>query len=121
MMTADQALHIPPYKDNDQRVITELGTQFGADAISVQPTLTGVPVIWVAREQLLAVLRCLRQLPQPYVMLYALHGADERLRTHRQGLPADVAYTVLYDLMPHERNSDVMITVGLREHHLRDT
>ncbi|MGN5517863.1 NADH-quinone oxidoreductase subunit C/D [Halopseudomonas sp. Lyrl_26] len=118
-MTADQALHIPPYKDNDQRVITELGTQFGADAISVQPTLTGVPVIWVAREQLLAVLRFLRQLPQPYVMLYDLHGVDERLRTHRQGLPADVDYTVFYHLMSLERNSDVMIKVGLRENDLR--
>ncbi|WP_090540089.1 NADH-quinone oxidoreductase subunit C/D [Halopseudomonas formosensis] len=118
-MTADQALHIPPYKDNDHRVITELGTQFGADAISVQPTLTGVPVIWVAREQLLAVLRFLRQLPQPYVMLYDLHGVDERLRTHRQGLPADVDYTVFYHLMSLERNSDVMIKVGLRENDLR--
>ncbi|NLC00611.1 MAG: NADH-quinone oxidoreductase subunit C/D, partial [Pseudomonas formosensis] len=77
-MTADQALHIPPYKGDDHRVIAELGAQFGADAITVQPTLTGVPVVWVAREQLPAVLRFLRQLPQPYVMLYDLHGVDER-------------------------------------------
>ena len=119
MMTADQALHIPPYKGDDHRVIAELGAQFGADAITVQPTLTGVPVVWVAREQLPAVLRFLRQLPQPYVMLYDLHGVDERLRTHRQGLPADVDYTVFYHLMSLERNSDVMIKVGLRENDLR--
>src|SRR5690606_16993504 len=105
MMTADQALHIPPYKDNDHRVITELGTQFGADAISVQPTLAAVPVLWVAPEQLPAVLRFLRQLPQPYLMLSDLHGVDERLRTHRQGLPADVDYPLFHHPMSLERNS----------------
>ncbi|NLY57459.1 MAG: NADH-quinone oxidoreductase subunit C/D, partial [Gammaproteobacteria bacterium] len=114
-MTADQALHIPPYKADDHRVISELNAQFGADSFSIQPTLTDMPVIWVAREQLLAVLNFLRQLPQPYVMLYDLHGVDERLRTHRQGLPAGVEFSVFYHLMSLERNSDVMIKVALKE------
>lgn len=117
-MTADQALHIPPYKADDHRVIGELNTQFGAESFTVQPTLTDMPVIWVAREHLLAVLRFLRQLPQPYVMLYDLHGVDERLRTHRQGLPNGADFTVFYHLMSLERNSDVMIKVALSEHDL---
>ncbi|WP_188637046.1 NADH-quinone oxidoreductase subunit C/D [Halopseudomonas pertucinogena] len=117
-MTADQALHIPPYKADDQRVISELNAHFGAESFTIQPTLTGMPVIWVAREQLLAVLRFLRQLPQPYVMLYDLHGVDERLRTHRQGLPAGAEFSVFYHLMSLERNSDVMIKVALKENDL---
>src|SRR5690606_12972311 len=114
MMTADQALYIPPYQADDQRVVSELTAQFGAAAFTIQPTRTGMPVLWVAREQLIAVLTFLRQLPQPYVMLYDLHGMDERLRTHRQGLPA-ADFSVFYHLMSLERNSDVMIKVALKE------
>ena len=114
MMTADQALYIPPYQADDQRVVSELTAQFGAAAFTIQPTRTGMPVVWVAREQLIAVLTFLRQLPQPYVMLYDLHGMDERLRTHRQGLPA-ADFSVFYHLMSLERNSDVMIKVALKE------
>ncbi len=45
-------------------------------------------VVWVKREQLLEVGDFLKKLPKPYVMLFDLHGMDERLRTHRDGLPA---------------------------------
>ena len=113
-MTADQALYIPSYQADDQRVVAELTSHFGAAAFTIQPTRTGMPVVWVGREQLIAVLQFLRQLPQPYVMLYDLHGMDERLRTHRQGLPA-ADFSVFYHLMSLERNSDVMIKVALKE------
>ncbi|MDA6077220.1 hypothetical protein O0544_15000 [Edwardsiella anguillarum] len=68
----------------DDPVIGELTKRFGPEAFSVQPTRTGMPVVWVKREQLLEVMAFLRQLPKPYVMLFDLHGMDERLRTHRQ-------------------------------------
>nr|MDQ6120894.1 hypothetical protein [Klebsiella pneumoniae subsp. pneumoniae] len=45
-------------------------------------------MVWVKREQLLEVGDFLKKLPKPYVMLFDLHGMDERLRTHRDGLPA---------------------------------
>lgn len=114
MKNTEQALHIPPYQADDSQVVAELTAAFGAGSFSVQPSLTGMPVLWVARERLLEVLRFLRQLPQPYVMLYDLHGMDERLRTHRQGLPA-ADFSVFYHLMSLERNSDVMIKVALQE------
>lgn len=44
--------------------------------------------LWIKREQLLEVGDFLKKLPKPYVMLFDLHGMDERLRTHREGLPA---------------------------------
>lgn len=39
----------------DDPVIGELRNRFGPDAFTVQPTRTGVPVVWVKREQLLEV------------------------------------------------------------------
>jgi NADH-quinone oxidoreductase subunit C/D len=39
----------------DDPVIGELRNRFGPDAFTVQATRTGVPVVWVKREQLLEV------------------------------------------------------------------
>ncbi len=74
-MTADSALYIPPYKADDQDIVVELNSRFGAETFTVQPTRTGMPVLWVPRERLIEVLTFLRQVPKPYVMLYDLHGA----------------------------------------------
>ncbi|WLH60940.1 NADH-quinone oxidoreductase subunit C/D [Pseudomonas sp. FP2300] len=114
-MTTGSALYIPPYKADDQDVVVELNNRFGPEAFTAQPTRTGMPVLWVARAKLVEVLTFLRNLPKPYVMLYDLHGVDERLRTKRQGLPDGVDFTVFYHLLSIERNSDVMIKVALSE------
>ena len=113
-MTAKTALSIPTYKADDQDVVTELSARFGAEYLNIQDTRTGMPVIWVAREILVDVLRFLRDLPRPFVMLYDLHGMDERLRTQRRGLPG-ADFSVFYHLLSIERNSDVMIKVALDE------
>ncbi len=39
----------------DDPVIGELRNRFGPDAFTVQATRTGVPVVWIKREQLLEV------------------------------------------------------------------
>ncbi|MDP3815032.1 NADH-quinone oxidoreductase subunit C, partial [Pseudomonas sp.] len=116
-MTADSILSIPPYKADDQDVVVELNSRFGAETFTVQSTRTGMPVLWVARDRLINVLTFLRNLPRPYVMLYDLHGVDERLRTQRRGLPG-ADFTVFYHLMSLERNSDIMIKVPLSERDL---
>ena len=80
-MTADTALSASALAPaGEASVVGELQGQFGADALTLQDTRTGMPVIWVARERIIEVLRFLRNLPRPYVMLYDLHGVDERLR-----------------------------------------
>ncbi|XPE39779.1 NADH-quinone oxidoreductase subunit C [Shigella flexneri] len=96
----------------DDPVIGELRNRFGPDAFTVQATRTGVPVVWVKREQLLEVGDFLKRLPKPYVMLFDLHGMDERLRTHREGLPA-ADFSVFYHLISIERNRDIMLKVAL--------
>ncbi|WP_203448896.1 MULTISPECIES: NADH-quinone oxidoreductase subunit C/D [Photorhabdus] len=98
----------------DDPVVSELRNHFGPDAFTVQPTRTGIPVVWVKREQLLEVITFLKKLPKPYVMLFDLHGMDERQRTHRQGLP-DADFSVFYHLLSIERNRDIMLKVALSE------
>ncbi|KTT27136.1 NADH:ubiquinone oxidoreductase [Pseudomonas oryzihabitans] len=118
-MTADTALSASALAPaGEASVVGELQGHFGADALTLQDTRTGMPVIWVAREKIIEVLRFLRNLPRPYVMLYDLHGVDERLRTHRRGLP-NADFTVFYHLLSIERNSDVMIKVALSAGDLR--
>ena len=73
-----------------------------------------MPVVWVKREQLIEVMQYLKSLPKPYVMLYDLHGVDERVRTHRQGLPA-ADFSVFYHLISLDRNKDIMLKVALSE------
>ena len=93
-------------------VVRELYAQFGAEAFVLQPTKDDVPTLWVERSKLVEVLRFLRHVPRPYVMLYDLSAMDERLRQHRYGMPA-ADFTVFYHLLSVERNSDVRIKVAL--------
>ena len=93
-------------------VVRELYARFGADTFVLQPTKDDVPTLWVGRNNLVEVLRFLRNVPRPYVMLYDLSAMDERLRQHRYGLPA-ADFTVFYHLLSIERNSDVRIKVAL--------
>lgn len=44
----------------DDPVIGELSNRFGPEAFVVQATRTGMPVVWVKREQLLEVMSFLR-------------------------------------------------------------
>ncbi len=98
---------------SEPAVVSELLAQFGSEVCTVQATLDRVPTLWVPRERLIEVLRFLRNLPKPYVMLYDLSAIDERLRKHRQGQP-ESDFTVFYHLLSIERNSDVRIKVALK-------
>ncbi|MCR3755334.1 MAG: NADH:quinone oxidoreductase subunit CD [Sodalis sp. Psp] len=112
---------LPAWKTQDHLydpVIGELYNHFSQNAFIIQPTRIGIPVVWVKREQILDVLTFLKKLPKPYIMLYDLHGVDERLRTHRQGLPA-ADFTVFYHLISIDRNRDIMLKVMLLENNLR--
>jgi len=95
-------------------VIKDLFNIFGNEFCFHQITLTGFPIIWINKILLLEVGRFLCNVSQPYIMLYDLHGIDERLRLHRENLPkAD--FSVFYHLISIERNDDIMIKVPLLE------
>jgi len=98
---------------NDE-VVIELLAHFGPERIVLQSSRMGIPVVWVPRESLKEVIAYLQGVSRPYVMLYDLHGVDERLRQHRDGLPTS-DFTLFYHLVSIERNSDVMLKVALME------
>lgn len=99
-------------------VVQALYERFGQQRLHFQNTLTGMPVVWVARDLLPSVMRCLREGALAFDMLYDLHAVDERLRGHRQDLPrAD--FTVFYQLVSFQRGRDLMLKVPLFEHDLR--
>jgi NADH-quinone oxidoreductase subunit C/D len=109
---ADDAPKAPAAPGTEYEVVRELLTRFGAGTITYQATKDDVPTIWVPRGQLLDVLRFLRGLPKPYVMLLDLSAVDERLRVNRLGLPTS-EFTVFYHLLSIDRNSDVRVKVAL--------
>lgn len=102
----------------DAPVVQELLHRFPHDILHVQSTRMGIPVLWIKREVLLNAIRYLRHAPKPFVMLYDLNATDERLRTHRHGLPAS-EFTMFYHLLSIERNSDVILKIPLMESDLK--
>ncbi|AKC31992.1 NADH-quinone oxidoreductase subunit C/D [Candidatus Pantoea carbekii] len=101
----------------DGALIAELYNHFGVSVFRIQSTCTGILNIWVQREQFLEVIKFLRHLPKPYLMLYDLHGIDERLRIHRTGLPpAD--FSVFCHLLSIKGNCDIILKVALFENDL---
>ena len=68
-------------------IVEELKTKFGEN-FYVQATFEEFPTVWVERARVQEVLMFLRKVERPYVMLFDLSAVDERLRVHRDGLPA---------------------------------
>ncbi|MCX2957237.1 MAG: NADH-quinone oxidoreductase subunit C/D, partial [Candidatus Regiella insecticola] len=66
--------------------------------LHLQSSCTGFPIIWIDRKFLLKIGHFLSHLPKPYIMLFDLHGVDERFRMFREHLPkAD--FSVFYHLI----------------------
>ena len=98
-------------------LVAMLRERFGDQVLHEQPTLTGMPVLWVSRDALVEVLATLRKLPEPFEMLFDLSAVDERLRSHRHGLP-EADFTVFYQLLSVSGNRDIMLKVALLEQDL---
>jgi NADH-quinone oxidoreductase subunit C/D len=84
-------------------VVRTLFGRFGESAFVRQPTIDGMPTLWVGVDKLGDVLRYLKnQVAKPYKMLYDLTAIDERVRKHRPGQPA-ADFTVVYHLLSLDR------------------
>lgn len=120
MTDTTQELSLKAWQTHDHAndpIIAELIKRFGADTFCLQPTRTGMPVVWVKPERTIEIITYLKKTAKPYSMLFDLHGVDERLRTHREGLP-EADFTVFYHFISVERNTDIMIKVPLTEGYL---
>lgn len=98
--------------NNNHFVLKRLTDQFGAYNFTLQTACIDALIIWVKREKILTIIKFLKIILGPYVMLYDLHGIDERLRIHRKYLPKS-DFTVFYHIMSISHNTDVIIKVPL--------
>lgn len=97
----------------DADVIRELQSRFPDFAFTAQPTVDGIPTLWVDRDRVRDVLRFLKtEVPGPFRTLFDLTAIDERMRSRREGQPA-ADFTVVYHLLSYDRNADVRIKVAL--------
>ncbi len=76
-----------------------------------QATVDEIPTFWIDRSALRDVISHLKS---DYPMLFDLCGVDERMRTHRDGLP-DADYTVVYHLMSFSPVEEIRIKVAVSE------
>ncbi|MDY6981625.1 MAG: NADH-quinone oxidoreductase subunit C/D [Pseudomonadota bacterium] len=95
-------------------VITNLYQKFGESTFVRQHTAEGMPTLWVPRDQILAVLKYLRDEHRPrYEMLLDVTAIDERTRVHRQGQPKS-DFTVVYHPTSFSGNCDIRLKVALQ-------
>lgn len=101
-------------KDKEDSIINELYNQFQVNDFFIQSTLTGIPVVWIQRNQLLKIIKFLRKkIIKPYVMLFDLHGIDERCRISSNFPKLD--FSVFYHIISVERNKDIILKIALSE------
>ena len=94
-------------------ILQELQQRFGGGLFQAQPTVDGIPTVWVGKDALLDVLRYLKsEARQPYRVLYDLTAIDERVRVNRREQP-ESDFTVVYHLLSYERNVDIRLKVPL--------
>ncbi len=96
-------------------ILQELQQKFGDASIAPQAARDQVPTFWTSREKLHEIVQHLKnEVTGPYRMLYDVTATDDRVRQHRDGLPAS-DYTVIYHLLSFERNEYIRIKVPLQE------
>ncbi len=100
------------------QIVSELSDRFGGNIFTLQPTADGIPTLWVSRERIRDIIAFLKKEARPnYALLFDLTAMDERLRTHRKGLP-DSDFTVVYHLLSFDRNQDIRLKAALSEANL---
>ncbi len=95
-------------------ILQELQAKFGEAFITPHPARDEVPTLWTSKEKVHEVIDYLKnQVASPYRMLYDITATDDRVRQHRDGLPAS-DFTVIYHLLSFERNEYIRIKVPLK-------
>jgi NADH-quinone oxidoreductase subunit C/D len=94
-------------------VALEFVEQLRESRASAQPTIDGIPTIWVPVDQLATAASHLRHhTAQPFSTLFDLTAIDERERVHREDQPA-ADFTLVYHLFSYERNQHLRLKVPL--------
>ncbi len=100
--------------DTGAEILSSLEQEFGPDAFQTQETFDEFPTLWVGANNIVEVLRFLKEkVDQPYTLLYDVTAIDERSRANREGQP-DSDFTIVYHLTSFERNDDIRLKVALK-------
>ncbi len=100
--------------DTGYEIVESLQKRFGEDAFQLQPTHDDFPTVWVGKNNIVEVVRYLKEdVDKPYTLLYDLTAIDERSRANREGQP-ESDFTVVYHLTSFDRNDDIRLKVGLK-------
>jgi NADH-quinone oxidoreductase subunit C/D len=95
-------------------ILQELQQKFGDASIAPQSVRDQVPTFWTSKGKVHEVVEHLKnEVDKPYRMLYDITATDDRVRQHRDGLPAG-DFTVIYHLLSFERNEYIRIKVPLQ-------
>ncbi len=97
-----------------QSLEQEISAAFSGPLLANQPCTDGILTLWIDRDQVLGLLRCLKlDISGPFLCLYDLTAIDERQRSQRDNQPpAD--FSLVYHLLSYDRNQDLRIKVPLR-------
>ncbi|HRN57383.1 MAG TPA: NADH-quinone oxidoreductase subunit C, partial [Agriterribacter sp.] len=96
-------------------ILQHLQDHFPAYALQQQVTADEIPTVWVAKENIIAVIQYLKSDPQQsFSFLYDLCGIDERNRTKKTTVPLS-DFTVVYHLFSYHQNHFIRIKVALQE------
>jgi len=100
--------------ETGRTVIDELHERFPNIELTEQTTADGMPTLWVDRAHVRSLLSYLKSdAPSPYSMLFDLTAIDERARRTPASQP-DADFTVVYQLLSLERNSDIRLKIPLQ-------
>ncbi|CAL4319955.1 NADH-quinone oxidoreductase subunit C/D [Buchnera aphidicola (Eriosoma lanigerum)] len=102
---------------SDNRIVIDLLSYFKNSEFYIQSTKIGCPVIWIQRNDLLEIINFLQNVPNPYNMLFDLHGIDERVRINHNSFPKS-HFTIFYYLTSIQRNTDLVLKISLLENDL---
>lgn len=102
------------YSYNMRWILKNLLDKFGSHNFLLQSSYIDALIIWINREKIVSIVNFLKVTLKPHVMLYDLHGIDERLRVNRKNLPKS-DFTVFYHIMSISYNTDVILKVPLLE------
>lgn len=94
-------------------LVDELSLRFDEEIVAVQAYCDGIPVVWLQRDGLKAVLHYLRSSASVHFeMLFDITAIDERTRVNRQNQPPS-DFTVTYHLMSLSNHCDIRLKVAL--------
>ena len=111
--------------ENNNKINDELSTQlpelfnhFNKEHFSAQSTCDDIVTLWVSSEMIISVLSFMKNITEPFDMLYDLYTVDERLRLDKKQLPV-LDFTVVYQLLSIQRNKHIRFKVALTEAQLQ--